>query len=114
MGNSRQFRAGRRQKVLSQKERIRQLTAQLGYQEGLNMALAAQVQAAKMERPADLEEWIDSVVPDLSDEERAEWDAMSDDEREAFKNALGQKINAERVLLEAGEQASPSAGSLRS
>lgn len=44
-------------------------------------------------RPDDLEDWINEVaLGDLSDSERAEWDAMSDDERERFVDALGQRL----------------------
>lgn len=44
-------------------------------------------------RPADLEEWINEVaLGDMSSDERAQWGAMSDDEREAFVDALGQRL----------------------
>lgn len=44
-------------------------------------------------RPADLEDWINEVaLGDMDDVERAQWDAMSDDEREAFVDALGQRL----------------------
>lgn len=99
MGNTRRFRAGRQGKVLSQKEQLRQLRAENAYLSGYAASVEAQLAAAKMERPADLEEWIDSVLPDLSDEERTEWDAMSPEEREAFKDALGQQINQAEALL---------------
>lgn len=108
MGNSRQFRAGRKAKVEHQKETIRRLTAQVGYLEGLSLGLAAQVEASKMERPADLEDWIDSVIPDLSDEERAEWDAMDEDERQSFIDALGQQVNVSKTLLDAAGNPSAS------
>lgn len=44
-------------------------------------------------RPADLEDWINEVaLGDMDSDERAEWDAMNDEEREAFVDALGQRL----------------------
>jgi hypothetical protein len=107
MGNTRRFNPSRRQKVLSLKEQNKQLAAEAGYYHGLATALAAQQEAAKMERPADLEEWLASVIPDMSPEELAEWESMSAEEREAFTDELGQRINAqEKLLTTAPESAS--------
>lgn len=52
-----------------------------------------------MERPADLEEWVDSIQGDLSADEKAEWDALSPEERETFLDQLGQRINVSEALL---------------
>lgn len=100
MGNTRQFRAGRRQKVLSQKERIKQLTQELGYTQGLLMATAAELEATKMERPADLDEWVDSIVEDMDEGERSEWDSMDEAEKAAFKDKLAERINRSKALLD--------------
>lgn len=81
------------------KEQNRRLVAALGYQEGLTQALAAQNQALKMERPADLEEWVASIQDDLSEEEKAEWDALTPEDREQFLDQLGQRINVAEALL---------------
>lgn len=107
MGNSRQMRAGRRAKVESQKEQIKRLTSQVGYQQGLNMALAAEMEAMRMERPADLEEWIESIVPEMNDEELADWNSMEEQERQDFIDRLGQRINVSKALLDAGAEAGP-------
>jgi acyl-CoA reductase-like NAD-dependent aldehyde dehydrogenase len=99
MGNTRRFNPSRRQKVLGLREQNRLLVAQLGYQQGVTQALAAQNEALKKERPADLEDWIDSIQADLSAEEKAEWDALSAEEREEFLDQLGQRINVSEALL---------------
>lgn len=50
-------------------------------------------------RPADLEDWINEVaLGDMDADERAEWDAMDDGERENFVNALGQRLAAVEKL----------------
>lgn len=103
MGNTRRARAGRQSKVYGQKDRIKQLELQVAYLEGLTMSLQAQLSATKMERPPDLDEWVESILPDMDDEERALWDSMSDEAREMFKDELGVKINTEKLLIaEAG------------
>ena len=101
MGNSRKFRPGRVAARRSQKQQIRALHAQLGYQQGLNEALVAQLEASRMERPPDLDEWIENdIIPLMDKEEREAWDAMDADELEAFKDRLGQRINASKLMLD--------------
>lgn len=108
MSNTRIFRPGRKAKRLSQKQQIKTLNAQVGYLQGLAMGLAAENEALKMERPADLEDWVDSILDDLSEDERAEWDAMSGEDQQQFLDRLGQNINVSKAVLDAGEEASPS------
>lgn len=63
--------------------------------ERLNGLLAAN----QLERPADLEDWINEVaLGDMDGDERAEWEAMSADEKEAFVDALGQRLAAAERL----------------
>lgn len=101
MGNTRRFRAGRQAKVLSLKERLQLAEAEAAYQQGYNQALQAQLQALKMERPPDLEEWIESVaLPDMSDEEREAYESMDEQERKQFLDELGRQINATKALAE--------------
>lgn len=107
MGHSRRFRAGRQARRISQKEQIKALTAQVGYQQGLNMALAAELEAYKMDRPADLEEWVDSILDDFSEEEREQFESMDHEERQEFLDRLGQRINVSKALLDAGDEARP-------
>ncbi len=99
MGNTRRFNPSRRQKVLGLKADNRRLAAEAGYYRGLALGLAAEAEAARMERPADLEEWVDSILPDLDAEETAQWEAMSDEERATFVDQLGQRISASEKLL---------------
>lgn len=99
MGNSRQFRPGRSQARLSQKAQIRQLRAETAYYRGYAESVQAQLAATKMERPEDLDEWVESILPDMDDNERAVWDSLSPAEQEDFKESLGQKINQEKLLL---------------
>lgn len=76
---------------------------------GMALGLEAQLAATKMERPADLEDWIrDVALPDMSPEERAEWDALGDEDRETFLDQLGQRINETKLLAIAGAGESPS------
>lgn len=107
MGNSRTFRPGRQAARRSQKQQIRDLKAQLWYQQGLNEAVIAQLEAARMERPPDLDEWVASIVPDMDEAEREAWDAMNDIEREEFLDRLGQKINMSKVMLDGDGSADP-------
>lgn len=103
MSNSRAFRPGRAAARRSLKQQVRVNELELARQRGINLALQAQLSATKMERPPDLEEWINEVaLPDMSDEERAEWDALDDAGRESFMDQLGEKINVSRALLAAG------------
>jgi hypothetical protein len=103
MGNARKFRPGRQAARLSQRNTIKAMDLELARQRGINLALQAQLSASKMERPADLEEWIESVaLPDMSPEERAQWDSMTDEERETFKDELGLKINTAQKLAAIG------------
>lgn len=99
MGNTRHFRAGRAAKRDSMRAKIKKLSAQVGYLEGLSMALAAEKEAAHMERPPDLEEWVESVTGELSEEELAELDGMSPEQREQFIDQLGRRINTSLALL---------------
>jgi hypothetical protein len=105
MGNTRTFKPGRAQKRLSQKQQIRLLEHELAYADGALQATQAQLAATRMERPSDLEEWIQEVaIPTMDREEREAWDAMSDTERETFKDELGQRINATKIMAgEAGK-----------
>lgn len=112
MSNSRRFRPGRQAARQSLKSQVKARDLELARQRGINLGLQAQLSASKMERPADLEDWIREVaLPDMSPEERAEWDAMNEDERETFLDQLGQRINATKLLAMAGgdESASPGA-----
>jgi hypothetical protein len=111
MGATRQFRAGRRGKVLSQKQKIKSLNAEAGYLRGLAMRLAAENEALKMKRPADLEDWVNEVLDDLSPEERAEFDGFSAEEREAFLDQLGQRINVSKAVLGVADPEPASSGS---
>lgn len=104
MGNSRRFKPGRQARRESQKEQIKRLTAQVGYQQGLNMALAAELEATKMERPADLEEWVDSVYADLDDQEREAWDGLTEAEQQSFLDQLGRRINVSKALLDSAPE----------
>lgn len=91
------------------REQIKAQARELAYMRGMSIGLEAQLAATKMERPADLEDWIREVaLPDMSDEERAEWDAMSDAQRETFMDQLGQRINATELLATAGAGEAPS------
>lgn len=109
MGNSRSFRPGRQARRQSLKDQIRGQARELAYLRGMTLGLEAQLAATKMERPADLEDWIAEVaLPDMSPEERAEWDALSDEERETFLDQLGQRINETKALSVAGVDAAPS------
>ena len=105
MGNSRTFKPGRRQKRLGQKQQIKTLEMQLAYADGALQATQAQLAATRMERPSDLEAWIEEVaIPTMDREEREAWDAMSDTEREHFKDELGQQLNATQIMAgEAGK-----------
>jgi hypothetical protein len=110
MSNSRAFRPGRQARRASMKDQLRAKDRELAYLRGMSLGLEAQLAATKMERPADLEDWISNVaIPDMSDEERAQWDAMSPDERETFLDELGVQINASQKLLalDAGAPGSP-------
>lgn len=112
MSNSRTFRPGRTAARHSLKQQVRARDIELARQRGINLALQAQLSATKMERPPDLEEWINEVaLPDMSDDERAQWDALDDAGRESFMDQLGQKINVSRALLavDADGAGSPSA-----
>lgn len=103
MGNSRNFRPGRRQRTLSIKQQVKQLERENAYQRGLAASLQAQLAATRMERPADLEQWIDEVaLADMDPDERDAFDALSPAERETFIDQLGQRINTTRLLLDAG------------
>lgn len=112
MSNSRNFRPGRTAKRLSQRQLIKAAELEIARQRGISLGLQAQLSATKMERPADLEDWIREVaLPDMSPEERAEWDAMNDAQREAFIDELGVRINTTQLLATAGggEAGSPEA-----
>ena len=110
MGNSRNFRPGRSTRRRSQKDLIRSQGRELAYMKGLNLGLEAQLAATKMERPADLEDWINDVaLGDMDPEEREQWDAMSDPEREHFMDELGQKINTVAAIgVDDGGSSNPS------
>lgn len=76
---------------------------------GLALGLEAQLAATKMERPADLEDWIESVaLEDMDADERAQWDAMADADRERFLDELGVKINTTQKLMAVDAGAAPS------
>lgn len=99
MGNTRRFNPSRRQRVLSLKERNKQLAQEAGYYQGLVMAQAAQLEAMHMERPEGLDEWIDTILGDLDEQELAEWESMTPAEREMFVDQLGQRIKTQEALL---------------
>lgn len=101
MGATRSFRAGRKAKVETLKEQNRRLIKEAGYYRGLALAAAAVAEAAKMERPPDLEDWIESVLPDMDENERAAWDSQTPEEREAFIDSLGAQINRTKAAVEA-------------
>lgn len=112
MSNSRNFRPGRAAKRQSLKDQVKAKDRELAYMRGMSLGLEAQLAATKMERPADLEDWIrDVALPDMSPEERSEWEAMDDAQREAFMDQLGQRINTTHMLAIAGvdEVGSPAA-----
>lgn len=100
MGASRRFKPGRQAQRASQKAKIKSLVAQNGYLTGLNLSLAAQLEAEKMERPPDLDEWVDSILPDMDEDERAAWAEMSEEERAAFTEELGRRINVTQAALD--------------
>lgn len=103
MSNSRAFRPGRQARRASMKDQLRAKDRELAYLRGMSLGLEAQLAATKMERPADLEDWINDVaLQDMSDEERAQWDAMPPTDRETFLDELGQEINVSQKLLAAG------------
>jgi hypothetical protein len=103
MGNSRNFRPGRQARRQSLKDQIRAKERELSYMQGLTMSLQAQLAATKMERPADLENWINDVaLADMSPEEREQWEALSEPERETFMDELGLKINTTMKLAAVG------------
>jgi hypothetical protein len=93
MGNTRRFNPSRRQRVLGLKEQNKALRGQLTYAEGFIQGQQAIIAATKMERPPDLEEWVESILPDMNDAERAEWDAMDPADRAEFLDSLGEQIN---------------------
>lgn len=108
MSNSRAFRPGRQARRASQKDLLRSKDREIAYLRGMSLGLEAQLAATKMERPADLEDWINDVaLADMSEDERAQWDAMSPDERETFMDELGVQINATQNLLGADAPAGP-------
>lgn len=99
MGNSRRFKPGRQARRFSLKDQLRQARAENEYYRSYAEAVQAQLTASRMERPADLDEWIDQVaLPAMDEEERQAWDAMDDDEREHFKDELGTQIRATELL----------------
>jgi hypothetical protein len=104
MGNTRRFNPSRRQRVLGLKEQVRALNAQNGYLSGQIAAERAIHAASLMERPPDLDEWVAQATQDFDGEERAQWEAMSEDEQAAFIEELGAKINTSRALLDEVEQ----------
>lgn len=95
MGNTRRFNPSRRQAVRSLKQRNKDLRSEIGYLEGLVMVTEAKLAASRMERPADLDEWVANALidGDMSPEEVAEWEAMSPGEQQEFLDQLGQRIN---------------------
>lgn len=104
MGNSRRFRAGRQAKTQSLKAQLKAIDRENSYYRGYAASLEAQLAATNMERPADLDEWIDSVaLPDMDPEERQAWEAMSEPERDRFKDELGQQINATKLMAARGQ-----------
>ena len=101
MGNTRRAKPGRQARVLSQKDEIRRLKAEVQYTTGYAESLQAQLAATRMERPADLDQWIeDEAIPLMDKEERDAWEAQTPEEREAFKDELGQRINTQKLLNE--------------
>jgi len=111
MSNTRRFKPGRQARRQSLKAQLKQAEAENAYYRGFATSLQAQLRATQMERPADLDEWIESVIPDMDEAERAEWEAMTPDEREEFLDQLGHSINVAQELAAAGvdEPASPTA-----
>lgn len=103
MGNSRNFRPGRQARRQSLKDQIRAQGRELAYMNGLTMSLQAQLAATKMERPVDLEDWINDVaLGDMSPEERVQWVTMDEAQREQFMDELGVKINTTKNLAAVG------------
>lgn len=93
------MKAGRQAKNWNLKDQLKQRDAEIAYLKGLCMGLQAQLSASKMERPPDLDEWIETILPDMDPDERAEWDALTDAQKEALKDSLGEQINTEKLLL---------------
>lgn len=101
MSNTRRFKPERKQQVGTLRQEIAGYKAMLKFQSDRIADLEAQLAATKLERPADIEEWINEVaLGEMDDDERAEWDAMSDYERERFVDALGQRLAATERLVD--------------
>ena len=104
MGNTRRFNPSRRAKVLGLKEQNHRLIQQVGYLEGIAAARTAQLAAAQMERPPDLDEWVATAITDLDEAELAEWNAMTPEAQDEFVTQLGVRINESKATLDGVEE----------
>jgi hypothetical protein len=101
MSNKNGFSPRRKAAVRGLKAENKRLREEAEYNRGLAMSTQAQLAATRMERPPDLDDWIEAeVVPLMNKEEREEWFAQTPEEMEAFKDELGQRINAAKLLNE--------------
>jgi hypothetical protein len=101
MSNKNGFSPKRKAEVRGMKTEIKQLKAESSYNRGLAAGAQAQLAATRMQRPADLDDWIENeVVPLMNQEEREAWLDQTPEEMEAFKDELGRRINTEKLLNE--------------
>ena len=101
MGNTRRAKPGRQSKTLSLRDENAYLKSMVKFQSDEIERLNGLISEPELERPADLEDWINEVaLGEMSVDERAEWDAMSAEEKEHFVDALGAQLTKAGMITQ--------------